>query len=151
MATFNSVEHAQQIANPPVLLDTTQDRGRIRIGHFDITGIVSAASSDDFNLLRLPAGRIRILRCSCKHGAWAASSTLSFGHRGFIRTSDKATVAAAATAFTAAIAMPNTTDIDLLSDVVIDSTQGFTLVGFVGGAAGGTLPATTGFIEYVID
>ena len=151
MATFSSLEYGQQVAVPPTPLDPTQDKGRVRIAHFDLTGIVSAAIGDLFNLIRLPPGKIRILRTVIKHGSWAASSTLSIGHSGYIKSSDKSTVAASAAGILAATAMNNTTDIDVLSDFVLDSTQGSVLQGTVAGAAGGTLPASTGWVEYVQD
>jgi hypothetical protein len=150
MATFNSTEYAKQIAVPPVPLDPTEDRGRIRLEHFTLTGIVSATIGDLLNLVKLPAGKVRILRSSIKHGAWAASSTLAIGNLA-ATNSDKTTLAASANSILAATAMNNTTDIDVLAGVTFDTTTGVVLQGTVGTAAGGTLPATVGWIEYVQD
>lgn len=151
MATYNAVEYGNQVAVPPTPLDPTQDKGRVRIAHFDFTGITSAAIGDLINLIKLPAGKVRILKVCIKHASWATSSTLSIGHTGYTLATDKSAVAAAAAAFLAATAMNNTTDIDALADVVIDSTSGFTLTGTIGGAAAGSLANSSGWVEYVVD
>lgn len=151
MATFSSAEYTKQTAVPPTPLDPTEDKGRVRIAHFDMTGIVSATIGDIIQAVKLPAGKVRVLRYCCKHGAWAASSTFSLGNAAYTRSSDKTTVVASANSIAAAVAMNNTTDVDVLADAVFDSTTGVTIQGTVAGAAGGTLPSSLGWIEYVQD
>lgn len=151
MATLNSAEYTKQTAVPPTPLDPTEDKGRVRIAHFDMTGLVSASIGDVINAVKLPAGKVRILRSCIKHGSWAASSTLSLGNAAYTRSSDKTTVSASATSVMAATAMNNTTDVDVLAGVVFDSTTGVVIQGTVAGAAGGTLPSSLGWLEYVQD
>jgi hypothetical protein len=151
MATFSPVEYTAQTAVPPTPLDPTQDKGRVRIAHFDLTGIVSGSIGDVIQCCKLPAGKVRVLRYCNKHGSWAASSTFSLGNAAYTRSSDKTTVAASATSVAAAVTMNNSTDVDVLAGVVFDSTTGVLIQGTVAGAAGGTLPSSLGWIEYVQD
>lgn len=149
MADFNSVEYA--IASAPPIgtpLNPTQDKGRIRIAHFDFTNI-SPAATDRLLHCRMPAGRIRVMRYVAKRTAWAVGATMSVGHLGYTSLAGAA-VAASATAFLAAFAMDAATDIDSLVDVSIESRSGFDVYGQL--AVGvGTNENLVGWLEYVAD
>jgi hypothetical protein len=150
MANISSVEYAIASA-PPVSapLDPTQDKGRIRIAHFDFTGI-SPGSTDVLFHARMPAGKVRLLRYCAQKTAFATNATMNLGHNGYTNRATGAAVAASAAAFLAAFAMDNTNDEDQLIDVAIDSRGGFDVRGTMA-AAGGTSENLIGWIEYVVD
>ena len=150
MANVNSVEYAIASA-PPVSspLDPTQDKGRIRIAHFDFTNISPGATDVLFHA-RLPAGKLRVLRYNAKRTAFNATSTMSLGHNGYTNRTTGAAVAAAAAAFLAAFAMDVATDLNSLIDVAIDSRGGFDVIGQLA-VAGGANENLIGYLEYVVD
>jgi hypothetical protein len=147
MADIQSVEYAKQVAVPPTLLEPTEQKGKIRIAHFDL-GTVDATAADTLSLAKLPAGKIRITRVALKHAAWTATSTLALGLGAYTEGATKEAVAADADAILAATAMDNVTQIDSLVDLAFNSLAGVTLTGLVGVADSGAA-ATTGWIEYV--
>lgn len=148
MATFDTVEYAKQVSVPPTQLDTTEQHGRIRIAHFD-TGTIDAAQNDLLNLIKMPAGKVRILRVCGANPAYGASATLDIGHTGYTNLSNVA-VAASEAAFVAALAVASAADVDKIVDVTIESRGGFTVQGKLEGAnpASGQLK---GWLEYVVD
>lgn len=148
MPTFDSVEYAKQVAVPPTQLDPTEQHGRIRIAHFD-TGTIDAAQNDLLNLIKMPAGKVRILRVTGTNPAYGVSTTLDIGHTGYTNLSGVA-VAASENAFVSALAVASAGAIDTVIDVAIESRSGFTLQGKLEGAnpASGRLQ---GWIEYVQD
>ena len=148
MATFDSVEYAKQVSVPPGSLDPTEQHGRIRIAHFD-TGTIDAAQNDLLNLIKMPAGKVRILRVSGANPAYGTSATLDIGHTGYTNLAGAA-VAASENAFISALAVASAAAIDSIIDVTIESRGGFVLQGKLEGAnpASGALK---GWIEYVVD
>ena len=150
MATQNSTQYAKQVAVPVTFLDPTEDRGRIRLAYFEF-GALTIVTADVINLIRIPAGKVRILRVACKHAAWTASATMSVGHAGYTDSATKDAVAASAAAFLAATAMDNTTDIDKLADIAYDTTTGFIVTATDAAAGKANTVATAGWLEYVQD
>jgi hypothetical protein len=148
MATFDTVEYAKQVAVPPTALDTTEQAGRVRIVHFD-TGTIDAAQNDLINLIKMPAGNVRILALRGVKPAYGAGATLDIGHTGYTNLSGTAVVASEA-AFVAALDVAAAGDLDKVIDVQIQSRGGFTVQAKLEGAnpASGQLK---GWLEYVVD
>ena len=148
-AAYDSDEYALQVGSTATPLDPTQQAGRVRVGHFNFSSL-SPAASDTLNLLKMPAGKIRILRLCLKKSAFNATAVLDVGYGAYTNRSDGAAVAASANAFADNIAMDATTDVDQLVDVTVDSRGGWTLTGLFQ-VAGGSTETLKGWIEYVID
>lgn len=149
MAAFDSDEYALQVGSTATPLDPTQAQGRVRIGHFNFAAL-TAAANDTLNLLKMPAGKIRILRVCIQKSAFGAGGTLDMGFGAYTNRSDGAAVAADPDAFVANLAMDATTAVDQLVDVVVDSRGGWTLTGLLE-TAGATAETLKGWIEYTID
>lgn len=148
MATFDTTEYGQQVAVPPDALDPTEMAGRIRLAHFD-TGTIDAAQNDLINIIKMPAGKVRILRLCGRNPAYGASTTFDLGHTGYTNLSGTA-VAASENAFVSALDVAAAADIAKVVDQTIESRGGFTLQGKLEGAN----PASgqfKGWIEYVVD
>lgn len=149
MAIFSSNEHGLQVGAVATPLEPTQAMGRVRLAHFQYDAL-TAAAGDTLNLIKMPAGKVRVLQVKAIHSAFVLNSTLSFGNGIFTNRSTRAAVAAAVASITPAIPVDNTTDINRLSDTIIDSSGGFTVTGTlaVAGVAAGTI---RGWVEYVVD
>lgn len=144
-----SVQFTKQQPATASPLDPTEQTGRVRVALFDF-GTVGGAVADTLSAIRMPAGKVRILRLCIKKAAWATSSTLAMGIGAYTSADTKLPVAANPTQLMAATAMNNTNDISTLENVVIHSTTGFTITGIIAGAASGAA-ATVGWVEYVVD
>lgn len=150
MANFNSAEYAI-VSAPPIVtpLDPTQDKGRVRVAHFDFTNISPAATDILFHA-KMPAGKVRLLRYCAKKTAFNVGATMNLGHNGYTQRADGVAVAASAAAFLAAFAMDNINDESRLIDIAIDSRGGFDVRGTLA-VAGGANENLIGWIEYVVD
>lgn len=148
MANVNSIEYTKQVAVPPTLLDTTEQHGRIRVATFGIASH-SPSANDTVNLIKMPAGKVRILKLEIQHSAYATGATLDVGHGGYTDMSNAA-IAAVANEYADNLAMDNTTDISKIINETVESKSGFTLTGLFQ-TAGGTTETLYGFITYVVD
>ena len=150
MADVNSTQYGIQSA-PPVSapLDTTDDRGRIRVAAFDFVS-VSPGATDKMWHFRFGPGKVKILRYVVSlRTAFGVGATMSIGHNGYTNMSGVA-VAAAAAAFLAAFAMDATSQLDNLVNVTITSKSSWDMFGQLAVAAG-TNENYSGWIEYVQD
>ncbi len=123
-------------ATPPVALAVSDHSGKLRIAYFDYThGIVAGTAADVIHLVRLPAGRVRIVgRLSAiYHNMTTGGNTVDIGWEAHTDL-DGSTVAA---------------DPDGLDDGISVETAGTILVGTVAAVAalGGNklLNSQTGF------
>ncbi|HYD35960.1 MAG TPA: hypothetical protein VD999_07920 [Vitreimonas sp.] len=148
-ATHASDEYALQTGVTATPLDPTQSMGRVRIGHFNYTALTSA-DGDTLNLLKMPAGKVRVLRACVQNSAFAASTVLDLGYGAYTDRDSRVAIAADPDAFVVDADVNATTDKDLLVDVVVDSAGGWTLTGTLTGGAG-TAESLSGWVEYVVD
>lgn len=148
-AAFDSIEYAKQVGSSATPLDPTDAHGRVRIGHFEFTDL-TAAAADTLNLLKMPAGKVRVLKLHLVTSAFEATADLDIGYSAYTNRSDRAAVNADADAFANDLDVATGGTFDTAPDVIIDSTGGWTLTGTLAtaGASGDTIK---GWVEYVID
>ena len=145
----DSDEYALQVGATATPLDPTQAHGRIRVGHFKFAALTSAAD-DTLNLLKMPAGKVRVLAVHVKTSAFAVSTVLDIGYGAYTDRSSRDAVVAAPAAFASDLAVSSAGDLHAYPDVIIDSTGGWTLTGLLQVGAG-TAETLSGYVEYVID
>ena len=152
ITTENSLEFANQTASPVVKLGNDELQGKIVVAHFDFTQ--SAAVGDDgsfVNFIRLPGGKVRILKFEFATSAFGASRVLKIGNTAALALDGKTAIAADDDAFAVALDLATAVDISDLSDTVIETFDGFDVQGTV---TGGTIPAGAtlkGYIAYTRD
>ena len=149
MAEQSSNEHAKQVGSDATPLDPTDAHGRLRIGHFEFAAL-TAAAADTLNLLKMPAGKIRILRLTLVTSAFAATADLDIGHSAYTDRSDRSAEVADVDAFAAALDVATGGTFEVLVDKTIDSSGGWTLTGTLANA-GGSAETIKGFVEYILD
>jgi hypothetical protein len=153
MATFNSLEYGYEVAVPPTQLNPGQKHGRVRIAHFGFSAAggnaLTASAGDTLNLVKLPAGKVRVMSIVHKKTAFGTSGTMALGHGGYSPLTGAA-VAASTAAFVAAQAMDNTNTVRNEVDVEIESKSGFIVTGTLAVAAA-TAEDLVGWVEYVCD
>lgn len=148
-AAFDSIEYAKQVGSTATPLDPTDAHGRVRIGHFEFSSL-TAAAADTLNLLKMPAGKTRVLALHLVTSAFAATADLDIGYSAYTNRSDRAAVVADPDAFANDLDVATGGAFHVYPDVVIDSTGGWTLTGVLA-LAGGTTETVKGWVEYVID
>ena len=60
MTTYNSTTYAAQITDPPTIVQSEEYFGRLRVAFFTYTAAARYNAGTDFNLIKLPAGRITL-------------------------------------------------------------------------------------------
>jgi hypothetical protein len=145
----DSDEYALQVGATATPLDPTQAHGRIRVGHFKFSALTSAAD-DTLNLLKMPAGKVRVLAVHVKTSAFGAGTVLDVGYGAYTDRSSRDAVVAAPAALASDLSLAAAADLHAYPDVVIDSTGGWTLTGLLQVGAG-TAETLSGYVEYVID
>ena len=148
-AAFDSDEYALQVGANATPLDPTQAHGRVRVGHFNF-GALTAAADDTLNLLKMPAGKVRVLALHVISSAFVATADLDVGYGAYTNRSDRAAVAADPDAFANDLDVATGGTFHTYPDVVIDSTGGWTLTGTLA-TAGASADTLSGWIEYVVD
>jgi hypothetical protein len=78
----NSVELANQLAHPPVEMESNYIYGKLRVYSINFTqGAAAGDIGSTQRLIRLPAGKIRLLAPNSwlKNSAWTATATIDIG------------------------------------------------------------------------
>jgi hypothetical protein len=150
MATFNSTEYANNVASPPVMNDTCDEHGRVRVNSFTYTQSGAGTAGDTVNLCSLPGGNLRIVGIAVTYSAFGASRTLKIGHTAYVNLA-KATVAANSTAFLASTSIATAATSNSHITQKLTSREGILVQALI---EGGTLPdaaTLSGWIQYAID
>ena len=154
-------------AQPPVGIPSTDWKGVKRIMRFEFTqGAAAGDIGSTADLVKLPAGNIRVLLAECwmHHSAFGASRTLDIGWTAY-KTPEGVDVDADADAFVDGLSVATASDelwgsanqgasangLGLDSTVLVQSFSGVTVQAVV---AGGTIPAgatLTGYVTYLQD
>lgn len=94
MATQNSTQYAQGIAQPPTMVESNQWNGKMRFYEFDWTAAAGSAG-DTVALIKIPAGKVRLVLPLSRiaFSAFGASRTMDLGWEAYT-DSDGAAVAA---------------------------------------------------------
>ena len=95
MTTTNSTQYANGVAVPPVMNDANLHNGKLRFFEFDYTQDGAGVAGDDVRIVKLPAGKVRVVLPMCRI-AWStmgASRTMDMGWEAYT-DSDNAAVAA---------------------------------------------------------
>ena len=169
MAVTN--EKSLQITNleaqPPVGIPSTDWKGVKRVMRFNFTqGSNAGDATSTADLVKLPAGNIRVLLSECwmHRSAFGASRVLDIGWTAY-KTPGGADVVADPDAFVDGLSVASAGDalwsganqgasangLDLDSSVLVQSRAGVTVQAVV---AGGTIPAgatLTGYVTYIQD
>lgn len=154
-----STQLANAAAVPNVKNETNVEKGKIHVCYFSFTQVGAGDTLSTAELVKLPAGRVRVLRSGfhIANSAFGASRTLDIGTRAYTKF-DGTTQAEAGQAFKAALdvssAAINTLPAAAGADptLYLESATGVTL--FAKLAAGATIPdAATliGYVTYVTD
>jgi len=152
ITTEDSLEYADQTADPVVKLGNDELQGKVVVAHFDFTQGAAAGDDGSFvNLIRLPGGKIRILKFDFATSAFGASRVMKIGNTAATNVDGKAAIAADDDAFAVGLDLALAVDVTDLSDTVIETFDGFDVQGTV---TGGTIPAAAtlkGYITYTRD
>lgn len=148
-AAFDSIEYAKQVGSTATPLDPTDAHGRVRIGHFEFSSL-TAAAADTLNLLKMPAGKTRVLAVHITTSAFVATADLDVGYGAYTNRSDRVAVVADPDAFANDLDVATGGTFHVYPDVIIDSTGGWTLTGTLA-TAGASTDTLKGWVEYVID
>ena len=151
MAVTNtgSAEYQNQTADPVVELAPTDQHGRVRMAHFTFDSITGDANST-LDLIKMPAGRVRVLGVHMANSAFTATAALSLGHTGYTAedgTAEPADDDAFATGVDVATA---STGRYVHCDVLVKSRGGFIVRGTVK-TAGGASETLSGYLTYTVD
>jgi hypothetical protein len=121
MATTNSTQYANAVAAPPVLNDANLWNGKMRFFEFDYTQSGAGSIGDDVRLIKLPAGKVRVVLPLSRiaHSAYGAARTADLGWHAYTGSDG-----------TAVAADPNGLD----DGVDISAAGNYNPVGTVGGA-----------------
>ena len=154
-----SVELGNVEASPPVANPVHAWHGRVRIARFDFTqGAAAGDAGSSARLIRLPAGRVRVLLALSRiaFSAMGTARTMDLGWEAY--TDDNGTaVAAAAAGLDAAVNVAAAGSVNPSGTVGGDETVLFASESGVVIAAtinGGTIPAAAtlkGYLLYVVD
>ncbi len=159
VTTETSVELANQLAHPPVEMESNYIYGKTRVYLVSFTqGAAAGDATSTARLIRLPAGKIRLLAASSwlKNSAWTATAVLDIGWEAYRDKSGAVvaadpdgivvgmTVATASTAWSLAAPTGGTQGAGISGDLtkVFESSSGVVIAGATrtaGIAAGGTL------------
>ena len=122
MATTNSTQYANGVAHPPVLNDANVHNGKMRFFEFDYTQDGAGSAGDDVRLVKLPAGKVRVVLPLSRiaHSAYGAARTADLGWEAYTDSDG----------VTAVAADPNGLD----DGVDISGAGSYNPVGTVGGA-----------------
>ena len=95
MATTNSTQVAQGVAQPPTLVDANQWNGRMRFFEFDYTQDGIATIADTMAAIEIPAGKVRLVLPLSRiaFSAGGASSTMDIGWEAYTDQDGTAVVA----------------------------------------------------------
>lgn len=156
-----STQVTSMTATPPVRLGTSEHHGVVRVAYFSCTQSGAGDAASTLDLVRIPAGKVRILKMSSKLicSAWGAARTLNVGHTGYTKPDNSAQAASAA-------CIADTIDVSAAASkelgtgtgglgtdptLLIESTSGALIQAVV---AGGTIPdgaTLNGYVSYVMD
>lgn len=162
MAVTNqsSTEYTAQTASPPTVQETTVIHGRVRFAKVTHTQDGAGDATSTVDLIKLPAGRVRLLGplCQLRFSAFGAARTLDVGWTAYTDI-DGAAVVADADGLDDGIDVSSAGTMPLGTNTAVtdgdtyefESDDGVVLQATV---LGGTIPdAATikGFIAYVVD
>lgn len=146
----NSTEFANQTASPVVPLEPNEFQGSIQIAHFDFTqGVAAGDANSTLELIRMKAGRVRIVDIEFACSAFGASRVLDIGYRAHTNIDGVTAVAEDDNAYSDDLDVSAAADVRDFVDVVTESFDGFDIFAKV---TGGTIPAgatVKGVIRYV--
>lgn len=148
-AAFDSNEYAEQVGVGATPLDPTEAHGRLRIGHFQFDSL-TAAAADTLNLLKMPAGKVRVLKVVAISSAFVATADLDIGYGAYTNRTDGASVVADPDAFANDLDVATGGTFETYPDLVIDSRGGWNLTGVLA-TAGASADTLRGWVEYVVD
>jgi len=151
MATTNSTQYGNTVAVPPVMNAVNAEHGRVRVAAFDYTQAAQGSAGDDVNLVKLPAGSIRVLSVYVAFSAFGASRTLDLGYGAIVELSDGTTTAADPDGISANTDISGAGAVTSTANKTISSTEGVIVSAQVND---GTLPAAAtlnGYVLYVVD
>ena len=161
MATFKSEQVTKLDAIPAEPINVDELHGKIRIARFDYTQVAEGAVATIIQLVKLPAGRIRLLgrESNMYRSALGTSVTLDVGWAAYTNFSgttvaadpdgldDGVDVAAAGVARLGSVAA-------VLAEgeaKVFESQEGVTITGTIGGEVIPADGVINGYIAYVLD
>jgi len=151
MATTNSTQYGNTVAVPPVMNAVHEAHGRVRVAAFDYTQSGAGTAGDYVNLVKLPAGAIRVLSVYVAFSAFGASRTLDLGYGAYTALSNGATVAADADGISANTDISGAGSVTSVANDQVSSTDGVLVTAQVND---GTLPdaaTLNGYVLYVVD
>ena len=164
----NSVQLANQLAHPPVEMESHYIYGKLRVYRFEFTqGAALGDALSSQRLIRLPAGKVTLFApmCWAKNSAWSATAVLDIGWEayrdksGVVVAADPdglvvgMTVATASAAWNFAAPTGGTQGAGISGNLqmTFESSSGVVIYGntrTAGPAAGGTLK---GFITVAVE
>ena len=160
MATFYSEQVTKLDSVPAEPVNVNELHGKVRIARFDYTQAAEGAIGTVIELVKLPAGKVRILgkNSALYHTALGAGVTLDVGWDAYKSQSDGSAVAAdpdglddgldVAAAGTKELCSVQVTD---GASKLIDSQDGVTITCTIGGAVIPAAGELNGYICYVAD
>lgn len=150
VTTQNSTEYGNQIASPVTKQAPSVLGGRIRVAKFTHVQSGAGDATSIANLIKLPAGTIRILGIKAQHSDMGASRTLDFGYAANVDVDGNA-VAADPDAIVADLDVNNTTDKVVHGDVSLTTRDGLIITAQVNDGTFPDAATLDGWIEYVLD
>ncbi len=150
ITTENSTEYANQIADPVVKQAPSVLSGRVRVAKFTHTQTDAGDAGSLTNLIRLPAGNIRILQIRISHTDHGSSRTLDLGYAANVDVNGDAVIADP-NAFADGIDVNNTTDIDQHVDSTIVTRDGLIVTAQINDGTFQANATLNGIIQYVLD
>ena len=128
---------------------------KVRLAHFTfVNGTTVGADGSSVNLVKLPAGRVRVLPGLSRIAvsALGASRVMDLGHRAYVASDGKTAVAASLNDFVDDRDVSSATDSNFGTDVKKDyfSASGITICALITGGALDAAETMEGYVAYEI-
>lgn len=160
MATFYSEQITKLIAVPAEPIDVDELHGKIRIARFDYTQVAEGAIGTVIQLVKLPAGAVRVIGTNSVlyHSALGTGVTLDIGWAAYTNQLTGAAVAADADGLddgldvaAAGTKRPGSVVVAEGGSKLFESQEGVILTGTIGVAVIPAAAVINGYICYVTD
>lgn len=151
MASQNSTQYGNTQADPRVLNEVNEDRGRVRVKAFDFEQSGSGSAGDLVLLASMDAGKSRILQAVLTNSAFGSGRTLDLGHQGYVPLVGSSNVAPDPDAFSDGLDVSAAATNVIHINKVVAAKDAFVLTAQIND---GTIPANaklSGYIMYVVD